>query len=373
MKINIVSTAPPTQCGIGITNYFLMGGMKKYLKAEDLASKDIHLYPISNPHSVNPFYFINLIRKTKKCDVLHIQYNHDCFGSIGKSLNGFNNFFVYMIAKVNGPKIVTTFHEVSDLSGAGILRKLFYKIINFCPLHLSNHIIVTTNRAKQMIVSQDNINPSKISVIPLGAIPKAEKLGKNEARKILHDKFGIPLNRKIITLFGFIDGNKGHDKIIKALPYLENFHFLIAGSSRSKKGDAYFDNLVHLIHGLNLDGRVTFYGFVESKDFPLIMGASDLVVYPYSDITSSLALTTSISYNVPVITSAIQPFIDFNNQFDCIYPVDVSNTSQIIKSVKYLLSPKGPAKKLIENQKAFIAKFNWVEIAKQTIDVYKNG
>lgn len=369
MKVNIISTAPPTKCGIGLTNHFLMRGMQEYLKTEDLTNKDIHFYPIKKPSTLNPFYFINLALKSKNTDVIHVQYNHDCFGTINKSINGFQNLFFYPILKLSKAKIVTTFHEVSDLSSANFLRKMFYKILNFCPLNFSDHIIVTTKLAKNLIMSQEGINKNKISVIPLGAFKGYTKIDKQIAKHML----GIPVHTKIITLFGFIDSNKGHDKILDILPDLgDNAHFLIAGDARSVKGEEYLRYLKNKINQNNLQSQVTFYGFVKEDDQQKIISASDVVVYPYNNITSSLALTTVISYKVPIVTSNIKPFIEFYKTHHCISICDVNNKKELISKIKGLLKNEKLSKNILFNQKVFIDNFNWEEIAHKTIDIYQN-
>ena len=368
MKINIISTAPPTECGIGITNHYLMEGMKQFLKTRNLSSKDINLYRITHPKSINPFHFIKLILQARHCDILHIQYNHDCFGSFTSRINGFQNFFLYPIAKVFKTHLVTTFHEVSDVSNSGPIKKWFYHVLNYFPLHFSEHIIVTTEEAKELIIKQDHMPPDMISVIPLGAITNAKKLNKHAARKLLK----IPMDANVITQFGFIDSNKGHDKIIDILDSMENTLYLIAGSTRSKKGEKYLSFLMDKIHEKELESQVKFLGFINEKDYPKVIGASDVLVFPYSDITSSLALTTALSYNVPILTSNITPFEKFKEKFGGIITTDVNSHSLLLHSIRLLLDNHNVVKPLINNQKYFVDKFSWKSIASKTFNIYKN-
>lgn len=367
MKVNILSTAPPTECGIGITNHYLMEGMKQALKIRDLSKKDIYLHRIRNPKSINPFHFINILLKARHCDILHIQYNHDCFGTIGPKINGFQNIFVYPLARLLRINLVTTFHEISDLSNSFFIRRIFYRMLNFFPLHFSDHIIVTTEEAKELLISQDKISPNNISVIPLGAIEKVKKMDQESARRLLD----IPIEAKVITQFGFIDSNKGHDKIINILDNLQNTYFIIAGSSRSGKGERYRRSLCKKIREKELQDRVKFLGFVKEEDYPKIMGASDLLVFPYSDITSSLALTTAISYNVPILTSDIKPFEQFKKRFGGIITADVNDQNFLLLSIQAVLYSKEAVNTIIKNQKDFIANYNWKEIASRTFSVYK--
>ena len=261
---------------------------------------------------------------------------------------------------------MTTFHEISNLSKATPLKKLFYRILNYFPLNLSEHIIVTTEEAKKLIMFQDKISPDKISVIPLGAMSKVKKMDKTSAREIL----GIPVDAKVITQFGFIDNNKGHDKILGVINKLSNTYFIIAGSARSSKGENYLITLKNQIEVEGIHKRVKFLGFINEEGYSTIMGASDIVVFPYSNITSSLALTTTISYNIPILTSDIKPFQEFRKKFGGIITIDVNNQNLLLLSLQSMLYNKRIINPILKNQKAFIDTFSWKEIAKQTMDVY---
>lgn len=366
MKVNILSTYPPIQCGIGMTNKCLVDCLMNVKEEKD----EVNIIRIDKQFSSNPFYFINLARKTKQnCDVIHVQYNHDCFGKLGK-IHGFQNFFVYPILKFrNKKKIITTMHEVSDLREAGFLRKLFYKALNYFPIHLSDYIIVTTNKAKALFREQNSINNEKIIVLPLGAKKGKVAINKTEAKR----KLGLG-GQKVITLFGYIDTNKGHHLILEALPHLDkDIHFLIAGDARNLKGKQYKQLLEKKITELGVKNRVTFYGFFNEEENKLLMGATDLAVFPYNQITSSLALTTAISYTVPILASNIPEFRDFFEEHDCINLFNLGDQEDLNAGIYNLLELSWERERLTAKMKNFIQKHNWDEIAKETLNVYKNA
>ena len=367
MRVNIISTNPAT-CGIGMTNNHLMRGMKDFLHTHDLTVKNIYLYENHKPKSLNPIYFINLIKKAKDGDIIHIQYNHDCFGSLSKKINGFQNFFVYSYARLLEKKIITTLHETPDLSNSNLIRRMFYRVLNFCPLHFSNHIIVMSNTIKNLIVRQDKINPEKISVIPMGAFDNVpEKIDRGKAIEQLK----LPSGKKIITLFGYIEPNKGHDKVLWVLNKLKGVHFLIAGGVRSKKGEDYKKELLQIIEDKMLEDKVTFYGYVHENANPLILGATDLLIYPYTQISNSLALTTAIPYNVPILTSDILPFKEFHHNHGATSIFKTDDKHDMVKKINKMLNNDKISKRVIEKQKLFISLFNWREIARRTIEVYR--
>src|SRR3990167_1846614 len=150
MKVNVVSTKPDN-CGIGITNQYTIDGMKPYLKSNGITLTRVF---IDYPFSKNPFYFVQLaFQAIRYCDIVHVHYNHDCFGKFWK-VYGLQNFIFYPILKLFNKPIITTFHEHPDLPEKG-LRRRFYYILNYCPLKLSNHVIVTTARTRDQILKQN--------------------------------------------------------------------------------------------------------------------------------------------------------------------------------------------------------------------------
>ncbi len=337
--------------------------MQPYLKEDNARINRIY---IDNPSSKNIFGFMALAFKTGlSCDIIHIHYNHDCFGKIGR-LHGFQNLIVYPILKLFRKPIITTFHENPDLSLASKTKKTFYKAINWAPLKLSRYIIVTTERTKELLVNQMKVPDGKIAVLPLGSFKRVKKMRKQVAK----EKLGLQ-KKKIIVLFGFIDENKGHHLILdvlRDLPY--SYHLLIAGEARNSKGKKYREHLLDLIEEYNIMDRVTFFGYAERKHFPLIMGAADLIVYPYSDITSSLALTTAISYKKPILTSDIEPFKLFNKEHKCTEVFRLDDGNDLILKIKGIIKSNTIQQKLRKKMEKFINNFNWNKIGKEMIDIY---
>ena len=71
MKIKLVTTYPPTRCGVAEYSGRLINSLKKVgIKPE--------IVDIKKPHSMNPFYFIGLAKEaakdTSKKDIIQVQF-----------------------------------------------------------------------------------------------------------------------------------------------------------------------------------------------------------------------------------------------------------------------------------------------------------
>jgi len=56
--------------------------------------------------------------------------------------------------------------------------------------------------------------------------------------------------------------------------------------------------------------------FIENEDIPNYFVLADCLVLPYQDLAQSGAITVAFKYNVPVITSDIEQFVEFNGNND---------------------------------------------------------
>lgn len=144
--------------------------------------------------------------------------------------------------------------------------------------------------------------------------------GKNvlEAPLMLKD-YGAPSCERIDSTFNFltfghIRGYKRVDLLIKAAQELaartdKKFKVTIVGNCKN------WEQYQTLITKPELfDVRI---GFVENEDIPSYFNDADFFVLPYQDLAQSGAITVAFQYNVPVITSDIIQFKEFNADSSC--------------------------------------------------------
>lgn len=109
--------------------------------------------------------------------------------------------------------------------------------------------------------------------------------------------------------FGHIREYKRVDLLILAAQELaqrtnKKFKVTIAGNCKS------WDKYQKLIHMPELfDVNI---GFIANDDIPEYFNEADFFVLPYQDLAQSGAITVAFQYNVPVITSDIEQFQEYN-------------------------------------------------------------
>lgn len=94
---------------------------------------DLIIIPIKNPSSLNPFYFLKLLKKIENPDIIHIQFHPDLFGQIPllnyiSKLNGLISYFpliIFVLKILKGYTVIITVHEftLNFISKQGVCFK----------------------------------------------------------------------------------------------------------------------------------------------------------------------------------------------------------------------------------------------------------
>ena len=318
-KINVnILTSKNINCGIADTTEQLINELEKCENIE------INVIPIGNTDTKNPWHFIKLLSGIEDDQITHIQYQPDLFGQLPLPILEVNFLpLVITILKQRRNKIVTTLHEVGLNSR---INRLILKFLN------SSDRLIVHNRKMIEILKKNGINENKIVEIPLGS-SEPQILDKNECKSKLEVS-----GTKVITIFGFVSPNKGHDLVIEILPELDEDTILfVAGGARNEDQEKYKKSLESKVLSLGLEDRVKFFNFVDNNDLPVIASATDLFVYPYKWIVASAALSLGLSYRVPTISSDLSYFKEIQDKYDCIELFETGNKQDLLIKIKQLL------------------------------------
>jgi glycosyltransferase involved in cell wall biosynthesis len=350
IHVNIL-TSQNINCGIADTTNKLVNELSKSNKI------DINMLPITDIGSKNPLYFSGLLKDVKKDQITHIQYQPDLFGNVPIPYVELNYLPLVMnILRQRKNKIVTTIHEVGLNS---IINRYVLKFLN-----LSDKLIVHNEKMID-ILKVNGIDADKIVEIPLGT-SKPKILDKEECKAYLN-----VADKRIITIFGFISQNKGHDLIIGILPKLDHDIILfVAGGTRTEDQKSYKESLKKQVSLMGLENRVKFFDFVDKNDLPVIANATDLFVYPYRWIVASAALSLGLSYGVPTITSDLSYFKSIKNRYDCIELFEKENVHDLFVKITELLNDNERQNYLKMKCEEFYNQTSWKTVADKTIDLY---
>jgi len=276
MKIAIIGTYPPRQCGIATFSHDLYHSLPRSLE------NDHHIFAVSDgseyvfPEEVT--YIIekeNLDSYIQAADVINtafdaciIQHEYGIFGGEKGS------YIIDLLQHLNVP-VLTNLHTVLEHPHHNeyrILREL---------AQYSSKITVMTSRAINMLETIYQIDRNKVSLIPHG-VPNFDCDQEMAKRKL-----GFQ-NKKVMLSFGFLGKSKGFETAIQAVSEIENddFVYIILGSTHPNvlkhEGDSYRHDLMDMVMALNIGHKVQFVNqFASEKLLKEYLSACDIYVTPY--------------------------------------------------------------------------------------------
>ena len=374
MKIAYVSTYLPKRCGIATyTDYLIHGigevdpGAEITIVAEQGASpiKQDKLKVIPS-WDRNEDYVESIISHTKGTDVIHIQHEY--------SIYKFNDRLPSVLQGLdtNARKVITI-HCVrpAQFSERGAVDENFAARI----AQLADQVIVHL-QSQKAILARLGIPSEKIHIIPHGT-----ELS-DEDKKASRTRLGLPVDAKILLMFGFVKKHKCLHIVLEALvEILEKFkdvYLFVAGGlapTASQKDRDYAEFADKRIGELGLQKNVIYPNrFFPNEDVPYLFGASDIVLFPYyeEDRSASGSFHLALGANKPVIASRIPKFEELKDVCDELLVLPY-NSSGIAKIALRLFEDPEFERYVLDRTEQFRQRTSWQAVARKHLELYREN
>jgi glycosyltransferase involved in cell wall biosynthesis len=316
-------------------------------------SKELHT-EVATQHSYFPFDDI----VDWSPDVVHVQHEFGLFGHLG--IGGLYSYFYY--PRLRDQTVVTTLHEVESLGEITGYNKIMEflgtrgrRFLTWPLFRWSDAIIVHNERSKEIL---EDIGVENVNVVPHGVV-QGETKNKIEAKDYLNFKH----DRKVVTIFGFINKFKGHDRVVEQIDELhDDIVIYIAGRPSSTGADKYRDKLIEAAKEKGCENKLEFHGYVQNEEFPFLFGASDLLVFPYRHITESGAMSLALGHGCPVLASGLPAFKD--------KPIEICEGNWA-ERINELVHDKEKLNEMKTNSEKYAEERSWKKVAEKTAEVYR--
>lgn len=315
MKLAIVTAFPPSKVTLNEYGYHLVKQFRLKKKISEIilltdhAVEEQHLkfeedgckIRIKNCWKFNSYKNIitlnNALNETKPDAVLfNLQFLK--FGD--KKIPAALGLLLPLICKIKKLPTIVLLHNILeqvDLNSAGFTNnKLLQKAYGLIGSTLTRCLLsadyVAVTIQKFVNTLKNKYNTKKVVLIPHGTFEMPPK-----------PDFTLPKGAKKIMAFGKFGTYKKVEVMIEAVEKVremtdENLEIVIAGTD-SPNTPGYLDEMKEKYS--NVEG-LTFTGYVEEEDVPIIFGESTVVVFPYTSTTgSSGVLHQAGSYGKAVI------------------------------------------------------------------------
>jgi glycosyltransferase involved in cell wall biosynthesis len=287
MKIALIATYRPEECGIATFTENLLLSLKNYHSNNQNETHDIHIVAVQLNECDYPDEVAFCIRKdvasdyTIAADFLHennfdfciIQHEYGIFG--GES-------GLHLLSLVNRLRIpfIVTAHTI--LKQPSVLQKSIIQTLS----EKGEQIVVMTNKAKQFLRDVYEIQAEKISIIEHG-VPEKIPVDKESVLKANN-----LAGKTVLMTFGLLGRNKGIETVIRALPSVIKKYpsvvYLVQGNTHpnvlKNDGEAYRNSLIELANELGVGEHVEFRKcfLTEEKLFSLL-SSIDIYITPYTN------------------------------------------------------------------------------------------
>lgn len=254
------------------------------------------------------------------------------------------------IKEETGIPLVLTIHSTEYDRSGWIYPNQWFIDIERDGMGKADRIIAVSDFTKKVIVDKYGINPNKISVVHNAVYPI------DEGRK-----------KKIVLFLGRLTIQKGAEFFLKAAQKVKDYSpdtkFVVAGT-----GDM-LPRLISQAIDLGISDRVIFTGRLSEDEVKHIYGISSVYVMPSVSEPFGITALEAISAGTPTIASKTA---GFSEAFKNCLKVDFWDTDEMANKIISILRYEPLRKSLSVNGKQEINLFKWDNVAKNTLNVYRD-
>jgi glycosyltransferase involved in cell wall biosynthesis len=198
-------------------------------------------------------------------------------------------------------KLVYTVHNVlphdTGKRFAPVFQRIYQKM---------DALICHTQEAKSRLIREFAIDPERVRLIPHGPLfHDSERRSVKASRAQL----ALPDNATMVLWQGIIEPYKGLDFLLEAWSKVDaprlNAHLFLAGTGDSHLLGTIKEQVSRL--GLQKSVRLDFR-FVPDEELSAYYQASDILVFPYREVTTSGALMTAMAFKKTIVATNLAAF-----------------------------------------------------------------
>ena len=314
--------------------YVLDNPMESY---RGIVLKDIYAPRQKGVEAFIHTFFAVFYAKKAKADILHIH-------AIGPSI-------MTPLARMLGLKVVVTHH------GQDYNRQKWGKIAKMV---LKTGERLSAKYANELIVISEEINSSikqKYSRLDANLIYNGVNIPVKSKDTTYIQSLGLTPQKYIFALGRFVE-EKGFHGLIEAFKKLNDKGYRLVIAGEADHAGLYSENLKQLAE----DAGVVLTGFIKGEKLNELFSNAELFVLPSFHEGLPISLLEAMSYDIDVLVSDIPANLEVNLPRD--YYFKCGDWDDLAVKIEEKLSQS-------EHVKYDLSRYNWDNIAEQTMETYK--
>lgn len=292
-------------------------------------------------------------------DVIHVQFLP--LATYRLPIEG----WLLRFARALGIKVVYTVHNALPQNSGDRCRATFRRVYG-----QTDWLVCHDAQAAARLTKEFGVAPERISIIPHGPLfEEAPRAPSGEARV----RLGFAADECVVLWQGILRPYKGVSVLLKAWRQVcavqPRARLAIAGC-----GDADLVRAIeHEVLALGIQSRVRLeLRFISVQDLVDFYEAADILVYPYTEITTSGALMTGVVRGKAIVASALPAFEQILRHGETALLVPSGDVDALAASLLQLIGDAGLRKALGEHLRESQARIpRWADIARRTCECYR--
>ncbi|RED54836.1 glycosyltransferase [Cohnella lupini] len=301
------------------------------------------------------------VGQTRPGDIVHVHWMHHAYQNRNPLLFIVKSFLfvltmVYL--KLKNVQLVWTIHNLYPHQTKYPRMERFMRslICRFC-----SKLIVASESIKRKVVSEFGVPARKLFVVKHGHYLGVYKPSGMNVR----ERHGIGEDADVFLFLGAIKAYKGVEDLIESFNEIKTKRsYLIVAGKADGEMEAYLRK-VEDTSNIVLDLR-----FVPNEEVADLIGAVDVMVMPYKEITTSGSAILGLSFK-KLIVMPDNDFIDEYFAEDMVVGYDPSDSNGLTNAMKTALNVKREGKAL--RYEEVLKELEWSAIAQRIKKVYQGG
>lgn len=355
--VGLLSTYPPTQCGLAT----FTAALARHLGGDPGAVGVVRVVdePDSHPDSEVVAHLVNgsptsardAVRVLDGYDVAVVQHEYGIFGGAdGREV-------LALVDALTVPLVVVT-HTVL-LEPTPEQRRILLHLLD-----VAAHVVTMTDTARARLLNHYGADPARVSVVPHGA-EDHRALGPDVRAARPADR------RPTVLTWGLLGPGKGIEWAIDAMAELRDLdlRYLVLGRTHPKvheqHGEAYREGLVDRATALGVSDVVEFdASYLDVPDLARQVAAADVVLLPYDSeeqVTSGV-LIEAVAAGRPVVSTGFPHAVELLGDGTGLL-VPRGDPAAIARALRRALTEPGLAARLQERAEAKAPDLVWPAVA----------
>ena len=182
-------------------------------------------------------------------------------------------------------------------------RRVYQRVFTRRSARRATRVVAVSANTKQDLIDRFGVAPERIRVIYPAIADHFRPITDLEARAAFRARLGLP--ERYLLFLGTLEPRKNLPTLVEAYARLRALQpdappLIVAGG----KG-WYYQTIFERVRALNLEGSITFAGYVLPEDQPLWYSCAELFIYPSMYEGFGFPVVEALACGVPTITSNV--------------------------------------------------------------------